>query len=654
MEFGTLDNRVVFSEIVGIREDGLIRRGEYFSELRSANLAIADLDQPFVVLAGDRVENHLVTRLIEVRHGPELTETSYLFPPLYNDVRDIALIDPVAHDDFRYLLVTHSAVHMMSNASDEPIWERPIDSAWHAVAFRPDPGGPTRLLVGSASHLYLLDPQTGDELDAWPLSGEWGLQVARLNGEGEQVLAAGRPPQGIVAFDVLAGESIWIVPSNIKPSLHVHDLNGDGRDEVLLSRKPESGGTYVTEWRDAAGAVLHDAEITNGFMQAVVFNVTGSDQPQVLFSQWLGTIENSLYSLDLQTRLDDVNAEQSNFSRFNTRRTSDGSLSLETVAGIQPVPDHSFRPLVRSILADNGALVWLSELDQQEDRFIVDIAGIRPGEPAWQFGSVYVLSRRGNATYSGRITELEAATGQVLRSRDIGLPNDVPYRLMALDLPDGAHLLLVTRDSDGTRYHLMNPQFLQIEWSSPSLPLGIGGNDFRVELADESRLLIHHPISVYTGTLLLDLQTGEISYDPGEGIVAATLIRDADDRLLILTQDSLRQLRIHDPDSEEVTLLATLDFTLTAMTQAGPNVLLLAETDRLHVFDLDAGEVICSSRRQGSGLGIGKGFVRDPSMPDRWLIGNRAGIHGLSLKAELELFADRFEQDEGVPGCIWQ
>lgn len=656
IEFGTLAERVVLSEIVGLREDGLVRSGEIFTELSFGSLAVARLEEPFVVLAGNRAQNNVITRTIEVRSGPGLAQSRLMFPEWYNDVRDIALFDPVSPDDFHYLLATPFMLHMMSSKQDEPLWERPVDSAQHAVSIRPDPEGPIQLLVSTSTQLQLLDPETGDLIDSWPISASMGLQVARLTGNGEQVVVAGPHSQGIIAFDLLAGEPLWSLPNSFAAGLHAHDLKGDGRDEVLLIRDDPEGGYNLIEWRDGSGALLHQASFINGFKHAVIFDILGTGQPQILLDSGFGPGTNPILSIDLQTRLDQARAEPSNHSRFHARRTEDGSLTLETVPGMQSNPWDFFEPMVRSVAVSDGSLNWISELEPDLNRNIQDITGLHPGEPAWQFGSVYILSRSGNTgAADNRITEIEAATGQILRRRVIDLgDHQSVHRLMALDLADGARLLLVSRGSNGTRFHLMSPQFLQVEWSSPSLPLPIADTDFHIQLADESQLLISVPVSEFNGTRLLDLHNGEVLYDPGPGIIAAALMRDETNQLLVLAQNSQRELSIHDPTSGEVTWLATLGFDLTAMVQARPTALLLAETDRLHVFDLGTREVVCSSSRQGAGLGLGRGFVRDPTRQDRWLIGNRAGVHALALGEESWLFHDRFEASDSARGCPWQ
>ncbi|MFU8833219.1 MAG: hypothetical protein ACNA7J_13840, partial [Wenzhouxiangella sp.] len=479
------------------------------------------------------------------------------------------------------------------------------------------------------------------------------LKSAQLNADGgEQLLIVGSSSQGTVAFDALSGSTLWQIENSGQFGLHAHDIDGNGRDEILLIRRKEFSD-YVIEWRDASGAILEAGSLANSFRHAVVFDLLGTGEPQILLRE-VGARGNALLSLDLQTLHDLPRPETTNFSRFSLGQVGPGQPTLDLVPGMNPFPAHGYLPRLRSIDGGTGALRWTTDLDPSLNREVRDITGLDAGDPAWQFGSIYVLSQPLNHAAPAIVTEVDANSGIVLRSREQDLGGS-PYRILAIDQGGDPRLLLVSHGPEGTHYHLMNPQYLQVEWSSPALPLGFSGGNYLLDLADDSHLLITTPMAQFTGTRLVDLATGDILFNPGQGIVASALVHDSNGVLLVAAHHGNQVLRLHDPGSSEIVLESALGLDLTALTQVGPTLLLLAETDRIHLFDLDAEQIVCSSDFIGVGNGRARGFVPDPARSDRWLIGNYSGIYSVTVTSEARLYHDRFETSEADSSlCQWQ
>ncbi|AKS41076.1 hypothetical protein [Wenzhouxiangella marina] len=643
----------LISRILGVREDGLVRGSESFLQSAISAMDYTLEPEPFAAFAGT-LGSIVLEDVIEVRFGQSLEQSRLLHPEVFNEVREIDLLDPVSVDDFHYLLRTFNAVGLYHAQSSDPIWTRSLDSPRAVVVFHPDPQGPAQIAVSIGSEVLILDRANGETVMQWPLVANGGLESARLlPGGGEQLLLLSPNVSGLVAFDVTTEEVLWQVDALTLPGLLVHDLQNDGLDELLMIRELETlppGLIHLIEWRDSGGNLLHQAETSYPFSVAAVHDFDGDGVPVVLAGSSGYTRQ---FSIDLQNETWLPRVLTRDFSGFAAATDSDGELLLSLMTGTSngTSVDDVF---VRQVNGDTGELRWFSELGSADPE-IVEVTSLVLDGPAGPLDRTYALTRIGNVANGGRVTEFDSSTGSLLRTTDFSsaLGSDTVYRMFGFQDDSGVGLGLVSWDQAGTRYHLIDPEApgpLAIRWSSPRLPLGAFAGPYRLDVVGQNLLILNQGAA----GLVLDIETGLVLLDFGQTIRSAAFVRGPGESLWVASQANDNRLELTDLSTGNLVSSVQLDIEAYSIAPAR-NGVLLAERDRIHYFDFESEALVCSSALMSGFTGFVKGFIQDPSRDDRWLIGNASGIHGVSLSSPRPIFSDRFEfLDDASRPCPWQ
>lgn len=640
-EFGSTDLQGSFSQITGVREDGLTRTSESLVGGRIRFLQIASTTEPFVLFVSSETGGIPFGATFQVRRGPMLAEArSFSLPQTFGLIRSLALVDPIDADDFLYAILEADTVHMFHSEGDESVWTRELQFARSVVSFQPEPNGPTRLAVGTDMQVLVLDPLTGEIVSEWPVSASAGMTAARLSESGgEQLLVAGFPPQGLLALDTLTGETLWQVESTSFVSLHTHDLDGDGLDEVLIGRWTGSGP--LIEWRGGDGSLIHQRGDFPLFRSAAVFDIFGDGVDEIILVSAEGVSDNRLLSVDLGTIHPLPFAGTSPGSdRFHPVKGLQGDPSLVILMrafGLDPDPwtPQSFG---RSIAAPSGDLNWLREFPTDGTGGAVGVAGFNTAAGATGAGSLFVL--QGNPGGEGlagtyEIHELDAGTGATVQVAAVDLGDDWALDLLAVQLDGGRQLLVVSVFDDEVRYHLIDSQTLEPIESSDRFELG--GVDFFVEAVANQFLLISASRLSGRRSLVIDLSSGLLVYATPPDLEAVYLFEDADGQFLVVTQDTEYKLSFRDLDTDVVVKEIQLGFPVDSMIHADSGLLLAGDT-RVHFLDLVSETVVCRSDLIRPGA-----FKADPSRSDRWFMASGQAVHAVSLVTRLGLFRDRFE-----------
>jgi hypothetical protein len=640
-EFGIAEAFRGFSQITDLRDDGLIRKHELFLEGGMDLVQVARSPEPLVLMLTEQRPGFPSGHAFQVRYGTGLTQARSFSPEhTFGLVKDLALVDPTDPYDFHYSVVESDAVHLMHSKSGEPIWSKPLQWGHRVISFQPDPDGPTRLAVGTASQVLILDPLTGETVSELPISGEAGLASAKLSPDGgEQILVADHISANLLAIDTLTGETLWQVESTSYTALHAHDLSGNGRDEILIGKWTDHGP--IIEWRSADGALIHQTSKLPLFRNAAIFDISGDGTPKIILDFAAGIGGNQIVSLDLQTSYPLPSIGTPSVSdRFQPVLGADQTLSLIVLTKFYGQDEQSsFRSAIRSVSGSNGELNWINQFETSDFTALIDITGFAPAQDETHSNRLYVLSVFSENFQGTRIYELDSDTGAVLQSNVIDIDGENAFRLLAIDSGGNSRLVLFTELEDEVRYHFLNPQSLELFWSSEALELQ--GMNFQIEAIEGQHLLISG-FGPQTGgrALVVDLDTQTLVHVTDPDLVSAHLYRDRSDRLVLAAQNVQHLFYLRDLESGHVFEQFQLDFPVASMFSTDFS-LLLTGSNRVHLLDLHSGNIVCRSRILAAGA-----FKSDPGQSHRVFMANRTGIYAIPLAGEPGFFRDRFEPNE--------